>query len=350
MSQDNRLKAFISQYKNLALNRGLTSGNPIVVDIQKPHTAQSYKIALAYEEPSVNVLPINSSWLMLEPTNPFNMRVFKLKAYTDPETTTQDFYGSSLSPIKPSIVHVQLRQCWVEVTNYVDLFSEPMYYLNVNTPVAGAKGDKGDVGATGVKGDKGDVGIGLPAGGAQWEIPYKQSGADFDYTLGLLSLNSIANIASNTVIGSVSVDGIVTAIDMPTLRRMLGINDRFIDYYTDPAQLPTTNTTDFPPPSDLDSLIIARGLVDSNNAPNYRGIWAIVVQPSGTPIDPNTANSSIYVYDVASAIWVQSISDDDSGFELTDRHIWHIRVHTNLLFCGYGSSLHFLCKGSRSRS
>ena len=145
---EKRLQDFILSVQQLSDLRNLDTFNPIVFQFEHPITATRYTVVGAKIEPSYLGLPINVTWVVLDPTDPYYMKALKLKATIDPETLTD----------KPKVVGFDAW--WHVVRTYDEIFNDPQYYVGVE----GVPGPVGPTGPAGVDGIAGPVGPTGPAG------------------------------------------------------------------------------------------------------------------------------------------------------------------------------------------
>lgn len=142
---EKRLQDFILSVQQLSDLRNLDTFNPIVFQMEHPITATRYTIVGAKIEPSYLGLPINVTWVVLDPTDPYYMKALKLKATINTETITD----------KPKVIGFDAW--WHVVRTYDEIFEDPQYYV-------GVEGVPGPVGPTGPSGIDGPVGPTGPAG------------------------------------------------------------------------------------------------------------------------------------------------------------------------------------------
>ena len=133
-----RLQQFIDSVSVLADIRNLDTFNPIVFQIENPVTATRYTIAGAKAEPSYLGIPINTTWVVLDPQNPYYRMALKLVDVNNPEQST------TLPVIHDDTGNLNFY--WNIIRTYDEIFSVPQYYSNAGK---GPKGDKGDPGAAG---------------------------------------------------------------------------------------------------------------------------------------------------------------------------------------------------------
>lgn len=145
---EKRLQDFILSVQQLSDLRNLDVFNPITFQMEHPITATRYTIVGAKMEPSYLGLPINVTWVVLDPTDPYYLKALKLKTTIDLETVTD----------KPQIIGI--NAWWHVVRTYEEIFADPQYYMGV-AGIEGPVGPTGPAGAIGINGVDGAQG---PAG------------------------------------------------------------------------------------------------------------------------------------------------------------------------------------------
>lgn len=140
---EKRLQDFIASVEKLADLRNLDTFNPIIFQMEKPATAIRFTIAGAKVEPSYLGLPINVTWVVLDPTDPYYLQALKLKDSLDTETVSD----------KPKVAN--LDAWWHVVRTYDEIFADPQYYVGTQ----GERGEQGPVGPTGPAGADGEVDV-----------------------------------------------------------------------------------------------------------------------------------------------------------------------------------------------
>lgn len=184
-----RLQQFIESVETLADIRNLDTWNPIVFQIEHPINATRYTIVGAKLQPSYLGIPINTTWIVLDPESAYYRMALKLVDTndTDLSTTLDDVVSEDGT----------LHFYWNLIRTYDDIFSVPQYYNN------GGRGPKGDTGPAG------------PAG----TVNYGQVLGDLVSLTGTLEIRGPSSLNENTV-GQYSVfltevqilaDGSVTA-------------------------------------------------------------------------------------------------------------------------------------------
>ena len=134
-----RLQQFIESVETLAEIRNLDTWNPIVFQIEHPVNATRYTIVGAKAEPSYLGIPINTTWVVLDPQSQYYRMALKLVDTNNPD----------LSTTLPDVVSEDgtLHFYWNLIRTYDDIFSVPQYYNN------GGRGPKGDPGPAGPPGE-----------------------------------------------------------------------------------------------------------------------------------------------------------------------------------------------------
>lgn len=133
-----RLQKFIASTSQIADIRNLDPLNPCIFKLQHPVSGTEYVVVAALGEPTHLGIPINSTWVVLDPASIYYRRALKLK-------------GNAATVVEGIDPLPGLAQSWIEVFTYADIFIDPQYY----DMLAGEKGDKGDPGDRGDKGDPG---------------------------------------------------------------------------------------------------------------------------------------------------------------------------------------------------
>lgn len=144
---EQRLQKFIESVEQLSDIRNLDPFNPIVFKLEHPITAVQYTVVGSKVEPSYLGIPINTTWVVLDPTNPYFRQALKLKKVREPETV------STLPEVSA------IDAWWHVVRTYDEIFLDPQYY-----EFQGIEGAEGPVGPTGPKGDSGNAGPVGPTG------------------------------------------------------------------------------------------------------------------------------------------------------------------------------------------
>lgn len=140
---EKRLEDFVQSVRQLSDLRNLDVFNPIVFRMEHPVTALQYTVIGAKVEPSYLGIPINTSWVVLDPADEYYLQVLKLKDFIDPVTVT-----NKISEINFAAWHV--------VRTYEAIFEDAQYYTYF--------GPEGPIGPTGVPGDIGPIGDSGPVG------------------------------------------------------------------------------------------------------------------------------------------------------------------------------------------
>lgn len=141
-----RLQEFIASVETLADIRNLDQWNPIVFQLEHPITATRYTIVGSKQEPSYLGIPVNTTWVVLDPESPYYRMALKLVDTDNPDRST------NITPINidmnssGSVDEGDLVLFWNIVRTYDEIFETPQYYV---TGGRGPKGDKGDPGEPG---------------------------------------------------------------------------------------------------------------------------------------------------------------------------------------------------------
>lgn len=143
---EKRLQDFILSVQQLSDLRNLDVFNPIVFQMEHPITATRYEVVGAKIEPSYLGLPINVTWVVLDPADPYYLKALKLKTVLDTETVTD----------KPKVQG--LDAWWHIVRTYDEIFNDPQYYIGIAGP-AGPVGPTGPAGIQGANGAQGADGV-----------------------------------------------------------------------------------------------------------------------------------------------------------------------------------------------
>ncbi len=131
-----RLQKFISSMGVLSDIRNLDPLNPTIFKLEHPVTATLYVTIAAVTEPSHLGIPINTTWVVLDPSNPYYLKALKLKG------TPTSVPEEGVEPLPG------FNQTWIEITTYDEIFADPQYYDQPGG-IPGPKGDKGDKGDPG---------------------------------------------------------------------------------------------------------------------------------------------------------------------------------------------------------
>ena len=143
-----KLQEFIDAVAVMADLANMDVLNPTIFQIEKPLTATRFTVAGSKSEPSLNLIPMFTTWVVLDPTNAYYMQALRLKDTFDPTTVT------TIPQQDPNI-----NAWWHVVRTYDEIFNDPQYYV-------GLRGPKGDTGATGAAGPTGATGATGPQGPA----------------------------------------------------------------------------------------------------------------------------------------------------------------------------------------
>lgn len=134
-----RLQEFIESVETLADIRNLDSLNPIVFQLEYPVTASRFTVVGSKVEPSYLGLPVNTTWVVLDPQSQYYRMALKMVDTNDPDQAT------TFPPMQSEDGNVTLY--WNIIRTYDEIFKDAQYYL---TGGKGPKGDKGDPGQDGV--------------------------------------------------------------------------------------------------------------------------------------------------------------------------------------------------------
>lgn len=136
-----RLQKFIESVENLSNIRNLDDFNPIVFQMESPINATKFTVVGAKLEPSYMGIPVNTTWVVLDPTNQYYMQALKLKDTLDPDTVSELPQVSGITA------------WWHRVRTYDEIFADPQYFVGLKGP----KGDRGDIGPEGPAGNPPDT-------------------------------------------------------------------------------------------------------------------------------------------------------------------------------------------------
>jgi hypothetical protein len=138
------LQEFIASVEKLSDLRNLDQFNPIFFQMEHPTSATRFTVVGSKVTPSYLGVPINVTWVVLDPTSPYFRQALKLKDTLNPDTVTS--LPKEADP---------LNAWWHVVRTYAEIFVDPQYYVNAQQ---GPKGDKGDPGVAGIQGIQGPAG------------------------------------------------------------------------------------------------------------------------------------------------------------------------------------------------
>lgn len=151
---EKRLEDFIASVQTLSDIRNLDEFNPIVFQLEHPITATRFTVVGAKREPSTMGIPMNTTWVVLDPTDPYYLQALKLKDVVDMETVTDKVAVNGAR--------------WHLVRIYNEIFTDPQYYTYSGptgpTGPAANDGAIGPVGPTGAEGPVGPTGASGPLG------------------------------------------------------------------------------------------------------------------------------------------------------------------------------------------
>jgi len=130
----------------LADIRNLDVVNPVVVLLEHPTLQTNYTTVASLVEPSYLGVPINTTWVVLDPNNAYYLKAIKLKGTA----------GPSVSTVPDVITNGGFRHSWIEEQLYLDIFKDPQFYLlDIGEGPAGPMGPPGPAGPAGPAGDQG---------------------------------------------------------------------------------------------------------------------------------------------------------------------------------------------------
>lgn len=135
---ERKLQTFIENVASLAALRNNDEFNPNVFLMQKPLTQIEFCIAASKLEPSYMGIPVNTTWVVLEPSSQYYMKALKLRDVEDVENATD-------------IPQPQPDLWWVMINTYDEIWSDPQFYL-------GNRGEQGPQGPQGPAGPQGEAG------------------------------------------------------------------------------------------------------------------------------------------------------------------------------------------------
>jgi hypothetical protein len=220
-----RLQQFIESVETLADIRNLDEFNPIIFQLEHPVTATRYTIVGAKVAPSYLGIPVNTTWIVLDPQSVYYRMALKLVDTNDTErTTTLPAVNLEADINGDGSIDGNDLLYWNIVRTYDEIFVDPQYY------VTGGMGPKGD------KGDKGDPGV-----------------VDYNVALGILA----------SLTGSISIDGPDVA--------MSGETSQYRVYLTEPEVLPDGTITD-PVTSQVNAAMILTGPVPAGTYIDVNGL------------------------------------------------------------------------------
>ena len=148
---EKRLEDFITSVQILSDIRNLDEFNPIVFQLEHPITATRYTVVGGKKEPSTLGIPMNTTWVVLDPSDPYYLQALKLKDVIDTETVTDKVAVNGAR--------------WHIVRIYNEIFTDPQYYtFGGPTGPTGNDGADGPVGPTGAEGPIGPTGASGPLG------------------------------------------------------------------------------------------------------------------------------------------------------------------------------------------
>lgn len=145
---EKRLESFITSVQNLADIRNLDVFNPVVFQMEHPITGTRYTVVGAKLEPSYLGIPLNTTWVVLDPSDDYYLQALCLREFEDVNVTTK--------PATPGGAK------WHLARSYDELFALPQTYNQ--TGVVGPQGEQGIAGPVGPTGEKGELGPVGPTG------------------------------------------------------------------------------------------------------------------------------------------------------------------------------------------
>lgn len=136
---EKRLSDFIDSCASIADARNLGNFNPVILNIEHPTTSLKFFVACSVTEPSNLGLPINVTWINLDPASIHYKKALKLSSI---QTPTFDYHLG-----------------WEILETYDEVFSEDQYYHHTGPqgPV-GPQGEEGPIGPQGNVGPQGPTG------------------------------------------------------------------------------------------------------------------------------------------------------------------------------------------------
>ena len=138
-----RRQQFIESMATLADIRNLDVVNPVVVLLEHPTLQTNYTTVASLVEPSYLGVPINTTWVVLDPNNAYYLKAIKLKGTA----------GPSVSTVPDVITNGGFRHSWIEEQLYLDIFKDPQFYLlDIGEGPAGPMGPPGPAGPAGPAG------------------------------------------------------------------------------------------------------------------------------------------------------------------------------------------------------
>lgn len=141
---EKRLTDFIAASEAIADMRNLDPRNPIFIKVQHPVLSIEYIVVCSILEPSYIGVPMNVTWIVLDPKSPYFRRALKLRedSWTPP---------ADVNPVNIEVAEGTNGK-WYLVREYAEIFADHQYYL-------GSKGERGDQGPKGDRGDQGPEGV-----------------------------------------------------------------------------------------------------------------------------------------------------------------------------------------------
>lgn len=141
-----RRQQFIDSMATLADIRNLDVVNPVIVLMEHPTLQTNYTTVASLIEPSYLGIPINTTWVVLDPNNAYYRKAIKLKGTDHP----------SVSTVENVITNGDFHHSWIEEHLYMDIFKDPQYYLlDIGKGPSGPPGPPGPAGPIGPAGAQG---------------------------------------------------------------------------------------------------------------------------------------------------------------------------------------------------
>lgn len=140
---EQKLQDFIASAEKMADLRNADPRNPVLLHIAHPVNQIEYLIACSFLEPSPLGVPINTTWIVIDPKSPYYRQALKLK-----ESSWVPPADQNPVPITPT---TPIDASWYLVREYAEIFADVQYYIGLQGP----KGDKGDPGDQGPPGEQG---------------------------------------------------------------------------------------------------------------------------------------------------------------------------------------------------
>jgi hypothetical protein len=110
---DTPLLRAISNIQTLARIRNVSSTNPATFKLANTISGIEFTVVGAITEPSASGIPLNSIWVVLDPSSAYYLTALRLVSASPPSS------GSGLAG---------LSQTWSTINNYLDIFAYPQTY------------------------------------------------------------------------------------------------------------------------------------------------------------------------------------------------------------------------------